>query len=297
MTIFKKIVIPVSIILLAIIAYGGYIFIQSTDTWEATFSKTKQKTNPTRPQKTGVDFVSVLFLGLDENDLKEGRSDFIMFTLINLKTGEITAISIPRDSRVEIIPDQPDKLNHAYTYSAETAINAVEQILNFPIDYYLAVNLKAFEKFIDSIGGIEIDAEKEIQLDSSHAINKGKQNMDGQTALKYVRFRKDDEGDFGRMRRQQQVLDAIIDQMINIKTAVNINEFFELAKENMRHNMPPDSLISNAPGLFKVSHDKFDRNRLKGDIVKIDSLYYVELDSIQLKQIRNKLHAEHNSAK
>ncbi|MGM0545767.1 MAG: LCP family protein [Bacteroidota bacterium] len=280
------------IFLLGIIFYAGYVFVQSTETWEATFSETNEQ--HVVPNKTGKDYVSVLFLGLDENDLKEGRSDFIMFTLINLKSGEITAISIPRDSKIELNDDHPDKLNHAYTYSPETAMISVEKILDFPVDYYFALNLDSFKKFIDTIGGIEIAAEKNMDH-KSISIEKGKQQMDGETALKYVRFRTDNEGDFGRMRRQQQVLDAIIDQIINIETAANINDFFELAEQNIRHNIPLDSLLSNAPGLSNISPSKFNRKRLRGDIVEIDSLWYVELDSTQLLNIRDDLRTEYTS--
>lgn len=290
----KKIVAILGILILVITGYAGYIFIQSTETWEATFSGTNDQ--HAVPEETGEDFVSVLFLGLDENDLQEGRSDFIMFTLINLETGKITAVSIPRDSKIEIIDDQPDKLNHAYTYSPETAIASVEKILDFPIDYYLAVNLNAFEKFIDTIGGIEITAEKNMNY-KSISIDKGEQQMDGETALKYVRFRTDNEGDFGRMRRQQQVLDAIMDQIINIETAANINNFFELAEENIRHNIPLDSLLANAPGLSKISANKFKHERLSGDIVEIDSLWFVELDSTQLTEIQHDIRTEHTSTK
>lgn len=291
----KKLFAILGVFILAVALYGTYIFIQSTETWEATFSETDNQ--HAIPEKTGADFVSVLFLGLDENDLREGRSDFIMFTLLNLETGKITAISIPRDSRIEITPDKPEKLNHAYTYSPETAMNTVEQILNFPIDYYMALNLNAFKDFIDIIGGIEIDAEKRIEFNDDIVIDKGKQQMDGKTALSYVRFRQDNEGDFGRMRRQQQVLDAIMDQVINIKTVSNINDFFELAEQNIRHNIPLDSLLSNAPGLTNISVDKFKRERLTGDNTQIDSLWYVELDSTKLEQVRHDIRTEHSSTK
>lgn len=295
MSLSKKIFTILGILLFAIIFYGGYVLIQSTEIWEATFDETENKN--ALPEKTGKNFVSVLFLGLDENDLQEGRSDFIMFTLINLAKGDITAISIPRDTRIQLTPDQPDKLNHAYTYSPETAMSSVEHILDFPVDYYLALNLKAFEDFIDIIGGIEIDAEKRIQFNDDVVIDKGNQQMDGETALNYVRFRKDNEGDFGRMRRQQQALDAIMEQIINIETVANINEFFTLAEQNIRHNIPLDSLLANAPDLSKISADKFNQKRLSGNITEIDSLWYVELDSTQLIEIRNDLRTQHTSAR
>lgn len=285
-----------SILLLSIFAFSAYILIQSSDIWKNTFSEADPANIETIPENTGDNFLSVLLLGLDENDMKEGRSDVIMFTLINLKTGTIKAISIPRDTRITLDDKQPDKLNHAYTYSPEIAMNSVEQILKFPVDYYLALNFEAFKKAIDLIGGININAEKEIALNGTK-IDKGPQKMDGKLTLKYVRFRDDNEGDFGRMRRQQQVLNAILRKIVNIETLANVSDFFELAKENIRHNIPSEDVLANAPELSKIADGKFSQERLKGDVTKIDSLWYVELDTTHLRAVRDTLRTAHSSAR
>lgn len=285
-----------SILLLCILTFGGYILVQSSNIWENTFSEAEPTDIETIPESTGDDFVSVLLLGLDENDMKEGRADVIMFTLINLKTGTIKAVSIPRDTRIILDNKQPDKLNHAYTYSPEIAMNSVEQILKFPVDYYLALNFEAFRKAIDLIGGIKINVEKEIPFNGSK-IGKGPQKMDGKLTLKYVRFRDDNEGDFGRMRRQQQVLNAILRKVVNMETLTNISDFFELAEENIRHNIPSEDVFDNAPELSKIVNGKFTQKRLKGEITKIDSLWYVELDSTHLRAVRNNLRTAHSSSR
>lgn len=285
-----------SILLLCILTFSGYILVQSSNIWENTFSEAEPTDIETIPESTGDDFVSVLLLGLDENDMKEGRADVIMFTLINLKTGTIKAVSIPRDTRIILDNKQPDKLNHAYTYSPEIAMNSVEQILKFPVDYYLALNFEAFRKAIDLIGGIKINVEKEIPFNGSK-IGKGPQKMDGKLTLKYVRFRDDNEGDFGRMRRQQQVLNAILRKVVNMETLTNISDFFELAEENIRHNIPSEDVFDNAPELSKIVNGKFTQKRLKGEITKIDSLWYVELDSTHLRAVRNNLRTAHSSSR
>ncbi|PQG72964.1 LCP family glycopolymer transferase, partial [Enterococcus faecalis] len=76
------------------------------------------------------------------------------------------------------------------------------------------VDFQSFEKIVDSMfpKGVKIDAEKSLNLDGVD-IEKGQQVMDGHVLLQYARFRMDEEGDFGRVRRQQQVMSAVMSQM------------------------------------------------------------------------------------
>lgn len=111
-----------------------------------------------------------------------------------------------------------NKINAAYSYGGVDLLNqTLKENFKFEAPYYASIT---FQDFIDCVNelfpdGVEIDAEKSLDLDGVY-IKKGKQVMDGNTLLQYARFREDEEGDFGRIRRQQQVIKAISQQLKDV---------------------------------------------------------------------------------
>ena len=87
---------------------------------------------------------------------------------------------------------------------------------NFDLDikYYALVDFQAFATAIDTLfpDGVTIDAQFST-LNGQPLIRAGKQQMNGSTLLNYARFRDDDEGDYGRTKRQQQVMSAVLEQI------------------------------------------------------------------------------------
>uniref|UniRef100_UPI0023F42588 LCP family protein n=1 Tax=Selenomonas noxia TaxID=135083 RepID=UPI0023F42588 len=94
----------------------------------------------------------------------------------------------------------------------------VEDFLGIRIDHYIIVNIHAFQKIVDAIGGIDIDVEKRMYYEDPWDddggliidLRPGMQHMDGKTAVTYVRYR-DEEGDIGRVKRQQKFMRACMD--------------------------------------------------------------------------------------
>lgn len=295
------------VIITALIFFGVYAYRGAVDAWNETYRETEEIRRNENIPETGENLISILVLIVDQQGLKgvedmddPGRSDALLLLLLNTKTGKITALSIPRDLRVETRPDRFEKLNHAYAYGPEVSIRIVENFWEFPVDYYIACNFKAFADIIDFMGKIEIDADESI-ASWAKSIEEGPQVMDGETALLYVRFRFDDEGDFGRMKRQQQVIDAIIHQALKpqtlINTLINIGHFFDLAKKNIRHNIPPDFLNNQGWELTSLSPDKFEKLVLEIENVEIDSLWYAIPEPKDSKEIHLKLESELENSK
>lgn len=160
---------------------------------------------------------NILILGSDTRGEDAGRADTIMVLQLDGPAHKPKLISFMRDSFVSIPGVGQNKINAAYAYGGA---DLVRQTLkeNFGIDcqYYAKVDFKSFEKVIDALfmTGVKIDAEKDLNLDGVD-IKKGIQKMNGHVLLQYARFRKDEEGDFGRVRRQQQVMNAIFNQLKN----------------------------------------------------------------------------------
>ncbi|WP_049061978.1 LCP family protein, partial [Enterococcus faecium] len=104
-----------------------------------------------------------------------------------------------------------------------------------------------FQDFIDCVnelfpGGVKIDAEKSLDLDGVY-INKGEQVMDGNTLLQYARFREDKEGDFGRIRRQQQVIKAISQQLKDVTSIFKLPKAVGKLLGSIQTNLPESVLL------------------------------------------------------
>ncbi|AZP92815.1 LCP family protein [Enterococcus mundtii] len=160
---------------------------------------------------------NILILGSDTRGEDAGRADTIMVLQLDGPARKPKLISFMRDSFVTIPGVGDNKINAAYAYGgAELVRQTLLENFGLNCQYYMKVDFKSFEKVIDAMfmNGVSIDAEKDLNLDGVD-IAKGKQRMDGHVLLQYARFRMDEEGDFGRVRRQQQVMDAIFGQLKN----------------------------------------------------------------------------------
>ncbi|MBO0450641.1 LCP family protein [Candidatus Enterococcus murrayae] len=160
---------------------------------------------------------NILLLGSDTRDNISGRSDSMMVLQVD-GWGKPKLVSFMRDMYVDIPGVGQNKLNAAYAYGGA---DLVRQTLkeNFGIDcrYYAMVDFQTFEKGVDALfpRGVKMDAEKDMSAYIDEPITKGTQRMNGHTLLNYARFRMDEEGDFGRVRRQQQVMQSVFGQLIN----------------------------------------------------------------------------------
>ncbi|GBD71949.1 LCP family protein [Tetragenococcus halophilus] len=161
---------------------------------------------------------NILLIGSDSRGEKNARADTIMVLQLDGPAKKPKLVSFMRDTYVNIPGAGDNKINASYAYGGA---DLVRQTLseNFGIDckYYMTLDFETFEKVIDTLfsSGVDIDAEKDMSKNLETPIKKGPQKMDGLTLLQYARFRMDEEGDFGRVRRQQQVISAIFSELKN----------------------------------------------------------------------------------
>lgn len=161
---------------------------------------------------------NILLIGNDSRDGETARADTIMVLQLDGPAKKPKLISFMRDTLVTIPDVGENKINAAYAYGgAELVRTTLSQNFGIEAKYYMTVDFKTFEKTIDTLfpSGVYIDAEKDMSKYIEVAIEKGPQKMDGLTLLQYARFRMDKEGDFGRVRRQQQVMNGIFSEMKN----------------------------------------------------------------------------------
>jgi len=177
--------------------------------------------------------VDVLLLGIrGEGDPYGGLlTDMLLLVSVKTDTGEVALISIPRDIWIEIpLVNREAKINEAYQIGEQIeqrggglflAKRAVEKVVGVNIDYAASIDFRAFQDFIDDVlGGIEFDVAKPLHETQQWGgidfyVPAGRQAMDGETALYYVRSRFT-TSDFDRARRQQEVLLAMSNKAKNL---------------------------------------------------------------------------------
>ena len=203
---------------------------------------------PTPEPWDGASRVTLLVMGLDYRDWSVGegppRTDTMILLTMDPLNKTAGMLSVPRDLWVNIPGSKYGKINTAYQLGEayklpgggpELAMKTVEELIGVPIDYYAQIDFGAFIRFIDEIGGVKLEITEPIKVDllgdnTQKKLKPGVQVLPGSIALAYARARNSEGGDFDRAQRQQQVVTAIRNRM--------------LEKDNLLY------VISKAPALY-----------------------------------------------
>lgn len=238
---------------------------------------------------------SILMLGVDTNSTSYGRSDTIMVGIVDPENETISMLSIPRDTRV-FIPslNSHDKIAHTYIGGIMRTKEAVEHYLDIPIDYYAVVDFKGFKGIVDLMGGVEIDVEKNLSFrdrltHQQFYLSKGVQTLNGTKTLNYARFRSDGEGDFGRNRRQQQVVRAIIDQSKDFRNIPKIKEMYDLLEANTLTNLSFTDIVKIVLKIHDLNGDNIERLDMDAYPKGVNGVSYVVSDDSELKRVQSLL--------
>ena len=225
---------------------------------------------------TAKDKATIMIMGVDERDDDVGRSDTLMIASIDPKTNQASLLSVPRDTRVKIKGHGFDKVNAAYAYGKERlSQDTVENLLGVSIDHYIIINTKSFKKIIDAIGGIDIDVPKRMHYEDPWDddggliidFQPGMQHMDGAKAVTYVRYR-DEEGDLGRIRRQQDFVRACMEKIVSPSIIPKLPAVIKEVMDSIETDLSFRQLLEFA-GTLKESKN----NGLKTDMVPGKPLY------------------------
>jgi len=209
------------------------------------------------PPFEGKKVVRILMLGEDDSTVRSkkaerGLSDTIMLASFDLDAKKVSILSIPRDTAIEI-DGKTRKINTAFKVGgAALSEESVANLVGVKPDYYVETNLHGFRKTVDIVGGVDIDVEKDMHYTDHWGglyinLKKGKQHMNGEKAMEYVRFRHDAMGDIWRVGRQQTFMKAMVKRIkmpfnwiklpriiasvkSNIDTDLSVKDLIELAK-------------------------------------------------------------------
>ncbi|WOV89006.1 LCP family protein [Sporosarcina oncorhynchi] len=167
------------------------------------------------PQNPSVE--NYLLLGVDDDGSGKSRTDTMMVLSWDKKEGSIRLVSFMRDIYAEIPGYQNYKLNTAYYLNGvQSTKDTITGMFGIPIHHYVIVDFDNFESIIDIAfpKGIEMNVQKEMSEKIGVTLMPGIRRLNGKELLGYARFRADAEGDFGRVRRQQEVISALKDEAL-----------------------------------------------------------------------------------
>ncbi|AUB57170.1 MAG TPA: LCP family protein [Methanobacterium subterraneum] len=236
--------------------------------------------------------INILFLGADARTPQtQGYTDSINILSIDKKTKEVSLLSIPRDTRVEIAGKGVDKINSAYAYGdINTTKETVENFLKVRIDYYILVDFTDFKEMVDTLGGITMNVEPHISKARPELHGKtGVSKLTGEEALIYVRFRQDSESEGGRMRRHREAIKAIIDGALNPSNILQAPAVLNQLRENVKTDIPPleTTVIETLITGFDIENARI--GVVTGEYTHINGINYMIPDMDKTEKTVNEL--------
>jgi LCP family protein required for cell wall assembly len=183
----------------------------------------------------------------------EGLSDTMLLLRFDPNGDRLTVLSLPRDTQTEIEGYGVRKINEANLHggaalTAQTVSNLLEGV---PIDRYVRINIQGIEKLIDALGGVTVYVPKDMKYTdfSQHLyinLKAGKQHLDGEKAVQFLRFRHDTYGDIGRVQRQQMLIRSVVEQALKPQTILKMPEILSVIKAHIDTNLTAEELVAMA---------------------------------------------------
>lgn len=322
----KKIKIIISAILFVLLIGGGYTWFlvnkASSAVRNAAHDLARGDKSDLRDKavKPITNNVSVLIMGVDESDIRGKeygeaiRTDALLLATFNKDSKTVKLLSIPRDTYTYIpIEKKKDKITHAHAFGSakngknggpQASIDAVEKLMNVPVDYFVKFNFKSFIKIVDDLGGVEVDVPVEFteqdSNDNAEAIHleKGVQKLNGEEALALARTRHIDS-DAMRGQRQQLVIEAILKKLTSVGSVTKVGNIIDDINGQFVTNLTFDDMLS----FYKYGSDsEIEKLQIQGDdcyMAKGDDTcsksagggrtYYYNPDKKELANVTNEL--------
>ena len=239
------------------------------------------------------DKATVMIMGVDERADDVGRSDTLMIATLDSDKNQAALLSVPRDTRVKIKGHGFDKINAAYAYGGRKLTQeTIESLLNTHINHYIKINVHGFTKIIDALGGIDIDVEKRMYYEDPWDddgglyidLQPGMQHMDGKTAITYVRYR-DEEGDIGRIKRQQNFMKAVMDKLVSPTIIPKLPAIVSAVSDSVETDMSVSEILSFLGTLQDAKDNGLKSEMLPGKPVYIEGISYWVPDISKTRQI------------
>lgn len=257
---------------------------------------------------------NIAIFGVDKDGI---RTDVIFVVNLNTETSAIKVIAVPRDTKVTWTTFQQEKMQELekgyYEYSKITEMSAhggidnlryftistLEDIMGLHIDHYAVINISAFRKIVDAIGGVEVNVPRVMQYSDNYQdlhidLQPGLQVLNGEQAEGLVRWRHNEdysdqyaEGDVGRIETQQLFLKALAHKILNESSALDLFKIATTLYTDLKTDIKLEEIKDYLQYLSHFSVDKITFATLPGEAVRQDKWYYIlnqpEVDAFMQK--------------
>ncbi len=259
------------------------------------------------------DVINFLCLGIDNstpveqaNEIKgQGLADAIILVSINVESGKIKILAIPRDTYVPVkvyndegkfLGEENQQLTLQYYYgktaqdSCELMVKAVSNLLfRVPIQRYCAINLEAIPILNDSIGGVDVQALEDVEILGTLYHTGDPIHLQGKMAEDYIRHRDTDvfASSMGRLERQKQYMtNYFATAMAQIKNDLMLPvSIYQSLQGNMYTDISVEDITYLVPEMLDVSLTADDMSMIPGEVTQPDAHEAYIVNSEQLKEL------------
>jgi len=253
----------------------------------------------------GIGIVNIVFIGIDDH----GLADALMLVSVNGIDNTVNTLSIPRDMRISF-GTRFGKVNEIYaaglqdvrrgniTEPEEYVIRRVREFTGLPVHYFVTMQMDGFADIIDILGGVEIDVPNiggrggmfyNDPTPGGARINltAGVQTLNGRDSLGFVRFRTYPDGDLGRIRAQQQFIEAFTAQHVTWQNLPNLADVFNEIYENIRTNFTAADLLRYGALLRDIDGENIQTFQVPGVPAYVGAISFFVPNLGQLETLVN----------
>ncbi|MGX7233583.1 LCP family glycopolymer transferase [Enterococcus italicus] len=303
-SIWKKVMITIIALVGVLIVAIGIVFAKLysdvSKSAKATYASV-ERTATSADRDSEVDLskkepFSVLLLGVDTGALGrtyKGRSDSMMVATVNPNDNKTLLVSLERDTYATIVGHgTEDKINHAYAFGgAGMSMDTVSNLLDIPIDHYIVINMEGIQQLVDAVGGVDVNNTLKFDFDGN-SYDIGTIHLEGEKALGYLRMRHDDpEGDYGRQRRQREVVSAIAKKVLSLEGVTQYKALLDAMEDNVLTDLTFDQMKQTALD-YRDAFKTIDPQQLKGTGFMQDGVSYQRVSEQDLKAMQDQLKTE-----
>lgn len=243
------------------------------------------------------DAQDILLLGSDSREGEGevyGRSDTLMIVHVDPVEDFVSVLSLPRDLRVEVPEYGMQKINAAFAFGGPAlAIKTVQWATRLDMDHYINVDFEAFRSLTTSLGGIYVDVDRRYYYGGiayeNIDVQPGYQRLAGEQALDYVRFRHDNNLDFGRIERQHRFLQAAREQVSKWDAALKIPELVQLVARNSSTDITTAQALKLARWGVGLDGSRIKQVTLEAETQEIGGASYVIATDEAIRRAVNEL--------
>lgn len=207
-----------------------------------------EPTEPVEPEVITLerkeDFFTFLLVGVDDGN---GNADTIMVVSYDVANGRVNALSVPRDTLVNVSRNTK-KINAAYGMGGvEQLMDEVTGLIGFRPDHYLKVDIRGFKAIVNQLGGVSFYVPEDMYHEDGAGftidLKEGSQWLDGDQALQLVRYRGYANADLGRIQTQQRFLQQLAKQLVKRSSVSDIDDYANILATYLDTDLSVSELV------------------------------------------------------